>query len=113
MGSDHLPILLTVPLSLLLYPIKRLPSFNFQKACLDDFAFYFDSHCPSAEEYFFLSLFPAAALFTSLARNVAKCFITFDHVKCQPQTWWSPKVDEAVSVRHKTFAATHRSDEDH
>ena len=30
---------------------ERPPSFNFQKARRDDFASYFDFHCPSAEEY--------------------------------------------------------------
>ena len=55
LGSDHLPILLSVPL----FPVFRLnqrpPSFNFQKARWDGFASYFDSHCPSAEEYWSLS----------------------------------------------------------
>ena len=41
-------------------------SFNFQKACWDDFAYYYDSDRPSAEEYSSLSLSSAAALFTSL-----------------------------------------------
>ena len=53
-----------------LFPIFRRrecpPSFNFQKARRDDFAFYFDSHCPSAEEYASLSLSSAATLFTAL-----------------------------------------------
>ena len=56
LGSDRLPILLTVPLSSVFRPNERLPSLNFQKALWDDFAFYFDCHCPSAEKY--LSLFP-------------------------------------------------------
>ena len=50
--SDHLPILLFVPLSPVFCPNKRPPFFNFQKASWDDF----DSHCFSAEEY--PSLFP-------------------------------------------------------
>ena len=37
LGSDHLPVLLTVSLSLLFCPNKRHPSFNFQKARWDDF----------------------------------------------------------------------------
>ena len=37
--------------------------------------FYFDSHCPSAEEYSSLSLSSAAALFTSLTVNAAKSSI--------------------------------------
>ena len=67
LGSDHLPILLTVPLSPVFRPNESLLSFNFQTACWDDFAFYFDSHCPSAEKY--LSLSSTAALFTSLTLN--------------------------------------------
>ena len=51
LGFNYLPILLSVPLN------KRPPSFNFQKACWDDFASYFDSHCPSAWEYSSLLFF--------------------------------------------------------
>ena len=87
LGSDHLPILLSVPLSLVFHPNERPPSFNFQKACCDGFAFYFDSHCPSAEEY--LSLSSAAALFTSLALNAAKSSIPFGRIKRPPKAWWS------------------------
>ena len=50
LGCDHLPIFLTIPLSPVCCPNKRLPSLNFRKARRDDFAFYFDSRCPSAEE---------------------------------------------------------------
>ena len=65
LGSDHLPILLSIPLSLVFRPNERPPSFNFQKARWGGFASYFDSHCPSAEEYSSLSLSSAAAaLFT-------------------------------------------------
>ena len=81
LGSDHLPILLLVLLSLFFRPNKHPPSFNFQKARWHDFAFYFDSHCSSAEEYWCLSLSSAATLFTSLALNAAKCFIQFGLIK--------------------------------
>ena len=57
LGYDQLPILLYVPLSPVFYPNERPPSFNFQKARRDGFAFYFDSHHPSAEEYPSLSLY--------------------------------------------------------
>ena len=67
LGSDHLPILLSVPLSPVFRLNERPPSFNFQKARWDGFAYYFDSHCSSAEEYSSLSLSSAAAFFTSLA----------------------------------------------
>ena len=48
---------------------ERLPSLNFRKARWNDFTFYFDSHCPCAEEYSSLSLSSAAVLFTSLTLN--------------------------------------------
>ena len=110
LGFNHLPILLSIPLSLAFCPNKRLPSLNFQKACWDGFASYIDSHCPSAEEY--SSLPSAAALFTSLTLNAAKSSIPFGRIKRPPKAWWSPEVEEAVSERHKAFAAAHRSDED-
>ena len=69
LNSDHLSILLVVTLFPLFRPNQRSPSFNFQKARWDVFAFYFVSHFPSAEEYCSLSLSSAAAIFTSLALN--------------------------------------------
>ena len=112
LGSDHLPILLSVPLSPVFLPNERPRSFNFQKARWDGFASYIDSHCPSAEEYSSLSLSSAAALFTSLALNAAKCSIPFGRIKRPPNAWWSAEVEEAVSERRKAFAAAHRNDED-
>ena len=112
LGSDHLPILLSIPLSPVFRPNERPPSFNFQKASWDGFASYFDSHCPSAEEYMSLSLSSAAALFTSLTLNAAKSFIPFGRIKRPPKAWWSAEVEEAVSESRRAFAAAHRSDED-
>ena len=112
LGSDHLPILLSVLLSPVYFPNKRPPSFNLQKACEDGFASYFDFHCPSAEEYSSHSLSSAAALFSSLALNAAKSSIPFDRIKRPPKAWWSAEVESAVSERRKAFAAAHRSDED-
>ena len=110
LGSDHLPILLSVPLSPVFRPNKRSPSFNFQKARWDGFAFYFDPHCPSAEEY--SSLSSAAALFTSLVLNAAQSSIPFGRIKRPSKAWWSAEVEDAVSERRKAFATAHRSDED-
>ena len=110
LGSDHLPILLSVPLSPVFHPNERPPSFNFQKARWDGFAFYFDSHCPSAEEY--SSLSSTAALFISLALNAAKSSIPFDHIKRPPKAWWYAEMESVVSERRKAFAAAHRSGED-
>ena len=110
LGSDHLPILLSVSLSPVFCLNERPPSFNFQKAPWDDFACYFDFRCPSAEEY--LSLSSAAALFTSLALNASESSIPFGCIKRHPKAWWSAKVEGAVSERRKAFAAAHRSDQD-
>ena len=71
--SNHLPILLTVPLTPVFRPNERLPSLNFRKARQDDFAFDFDSCCPSAEEYSSLFLSFAVVLFTSLTLNTIWC----------------------------------------
>ena len=90
--------------------LRSCAPFNFQKAHWDGFASYFDSHCPSAEEY--SSLSSAAALFTSLTLNAAKPSIPFGRIKRPPKAWWSAEVESAVSERRKAFAATHRSDED-
>ena len=108
LGSDHLPILLSIPLSPVFRPNERPPSFNFQKARWDDF----DSYCPSAEEYSSLSLSSAAALFTSLAMNAAKSSIPFGRIKRPPKAWWSAEVEDAVGERRRAFATAHRSDED-
>ena len=97
LGSDHLPILLSVSLSPVFLPNQRPPSFNFQKACRDDFAFYFDSHCPSAEKYSSLLLSSAATLFTSLALNAVKSSVFFAHIKRHPKAWCSAEVKEAIS----------------
>ena len=112
LGSDHLPILLSVPLSPVFRPNERPPSFNFQKASWDGFASYIDSHCPSVEECSSLSLSSAAAFFTPLALNAAKSSIPFGRIKRPPKAWWSAEVEIAVSERRKAFAAAHRSDED-
>ena len=85
LGSDHLFILLTVPLSPVFRPNERPLPYNFQKAGWDDFAFYFYSHCHSAEEY--SSFSTAAALFTSLTLNAAKSSISFGRIKRQPKAF--------------------------
>ena len=112
MSSNHLPILLSVLLSPVFRPNQPPPSFNFQKARWNVFAFCFDFHCPSAEEYSSLSLSSAAALYTSLALHAAKSFIPFGRIKRPPKAWWSAEVEGAISERRKAFAAAHRSDED-
>ena len=109
LGSDHLPILQTVPLSSVFCTNERPPYLNFQKSRWDDFALYFDFQCISAEEYSPLSLSSAAGLFNSLALNEAKSFITFGRIKRHLNAWWSSKVEEAVSKRRKAFTCAHKS----
>ena len=111
LDSDHLSILLTVSFSPVLFPNERSTSFNFQKTCWDDFAFYFDSRYPSSKENSSLFLSSAAALFTFLTLNVTKSSILFGCIKRQPQAWWSAEVEEAVSERRNAFAAARRRDE--
>ena len=76
---------------------ERTPSFNFQKARWDDFAFYYDSHYLSAKEYSCLSLSSAAALCTSLALNAAKSSIPFSRIKRHPKDWLSAEGEDAAS----------------
>ena len=112
LGSAHLSILLSIPHSPVFRPNERPLSFNFQKAHWDGFASYFDSHCPSTEQYSSLSLSSAAALFSSLAMNAAKSSIPFGRIKRPPKAWWSAEVEQAVGERRRAFATAHRSDED-
>ena len=37
----------------------------------------------------------------------------FSRIKRPPKAWWSGEVESVVREKHKTFAAAHRSDEDH
>ena len=111
LGSDQLPILLSIPLSPVFRPNERPPSFNFQKARWDYFASYFISHYPSAEKCSSLSLSSATSLFFS-GTECGQIFHSFGHIKHPSKAWWSAEVESAVSERRKAFAAAHRSDED-
>ena len=91
--SHHLPILLTVSLSPVFRPNECLPSLNFQKVRQDDFAFYFDPQCPSAEEYSSLFLSFTAVLFTSQTLNA---LLTI---------WCSGQTDLFLSLLAKTGLA--------
>ena len=108
LGSDHLPIVLSVPLFPGFCSDERTPSFNFQKARWDAFVSYFDSHCPSAEEYSSLSLSSAATLFTAPALNAAKSSILFGRIKRHSKSWWSAEVEGVVSERRKTCISASR-----
>ena len=106
LGFDHLPILLTVSLSPVLSPNERPPSFNFQKACGDDFAFCFDSHCPFCRGIL-LSFLCCCSLYFS-DTECGQIFHSFwpHHTPTQSLA----EVEEAVGERRKAFAAAHISD---
>ena len=114
LGSDHLPILLSVPLSPVFRSNERpLPSIFRKLAGMT---------LPSTLTltvllqrilvYSSLSLCSAVAFFTSLALNAAKSSIPFGRIKRSPKAWWSAEVESAVNERCKAFAAAHKSDED-
>ena len=104
LGSDHLPILLPVPLSLRpIAPTSVLSPSIFKK--LAGMAL-----SPTLTRTVFLQRI--TRLFTSLALNAAKSSIPFGRIKCCPKAWWSAEVEQAVSERHKAFAAARTSDED-
>ena len=46
LGSDHLPIYITISISPLINSIHHPPSFNYNKARWDDYLIYIDTHCP-------------------------------------------------------------------
>ena len=106
LGSDHLPILQTVLLSLSSLPSQKRFFVSIFRTLvrITLFFFYFGSHSHSVKEYF--SLFSAAALFTSLTLIVAKCTVPFGRMKRHPQAWLY------IEVKDKAFADSHRSDED-
>ena len=111
LGSDHLPILPSVPLSPVFLPTSvPLPSIFRKLAgmtlpCTLTLTVLLQRNTR-------LFLFPLLLLFTSLALNAAKSFIPFGRIKCQPKAWWSAEVEGAISERRKAFTAAHRSDED-
>ena len=46
LGSDYLPVSITIPTFPLINSIHRPPLFNYNKACWDDYLTYIDTHCP-------------------------------------------------------------------
>ena len=112
LGSDHVPILTSIPLAPLSSSNERAPAFNFEKARWQDFSEYFDSHCPAVEEYSTLTLASAAAIFSNLTLSAAKSAIPFGRLKRPPKAWWSSEVECAVSERRKAFAVAHKGEEE-
>ena len=101
LGSDHLPILLSVPLSLTFCPNEHPQSFNFLKACWNNFASYFDSHYSFCRRILisFSSLSPNLPFLLAASNTILK--------PGGPLKWKKRLVKD-----NKAFAAAHRSDED-
>ena len=62
LGSDHLPISITIPTSPLINSFHRPSSFNYNKARWDEYLTYIDTHCPTPTLQHFLSLKPPTLL---------------------------------------------------
>ena len=111
LGSDHLPISITIPTFPLINSFHRLPSFNYNKARWDDYLTYIDTHCPTSN-FTTLSLFEATHTFTKLLNDAATSAIPFGSINRPAKTCWSPEVADAVAKRRKAFAKAHCSEED-
>ena len=97
LGFDHLPILITVFLSLLFCPnVSVLSIFRKLVGMTLPFTSTLTILLQKNTPLFHL---PLLLLLLPLALNVAKFSISFGSVKCQPHAWWSPKVEEAVGKR--------------
>ena len=103
LGSDHSPIL---SLFLQSFTPTSIPLSTFRKLA----GLILTPTVLLQKNY--STLLCTAALFTSLALNVAKSCILFSRMKHHPKVWWSAEVEGAVSERCKAFAAANRSDED-
>ena len=97
LGSDHLPISITIPTSPLINSTHCPPSFNYNKACWDDYLTYIDTHCPPPSNFITLSLSEATHTFTKLLNDAATSAIPFDSINCPAKAWWSSEVTDAVA----------------
>ena len=70
LGSDHLPISITIPTSPIINSFHRPPSFNYNKARWDEYLTYIDTHCPIPSNFTTLSLSEATHTFTKLLNDL-------------------------------------------
>ena len=112
LGSDHLPISITIPTSPIINSFHRPPSFNYNKARWDEYLTYIDTHCPIPSNFTTLSLSEATHTFTKLLNDAATSAIPFGSINRPAKAWWSPEVADAVAKRRKAFAKAHCSEED-
>ena len=103
LGSDHLPISITIPTSPLINSFHRPPSFNYNKARWDDYLTYIDTHCPTPSNFTTLSLSEATHTFTKLLNDAATSAIPFGSINCPAKAWWSSEVADAVAKRRTLF----------
>ena len=104
LGSDHLPISITIPTSPIINSFHRPPSFNYNKARWDEYLTYIDTHCPTPSNFTTLSLSEATHTFTKLLNDAATSAIPFGSINRPAKAWWSPEVADAVAKRRKAFA---------
>ena len=110
LGSDHLPISVSVSLQRPSPRNTRPPSFNFSKAHWDVFSSFVTLHCPSPDVYSALSLSKATASFTSLLLDAARSSIPYGRTQHPPKAWWSAEVAEAVQARRRAHASVRPGD---
>ena len=112
LGSDHLPIHITIPISPMINTIIPPPSYNYDKARWSVYQAYFEDKCPPSSSLDSLSLKEVNSLFSNLLFDAAASAIPFGSIKRSSKAWWSPEVASAVADRRKAFAKAHRSEED-
>ena len=112
LGSDHLPISITIPTSPIINSFHRPPSFNYNKARWDDYLTYIDTHCPPPSNFTTLFLSEATHTFTKLLNDAATSAISFGSINRPTKAWWSSEVADAVAKCRKAFAKAHCSEED-
>ena len=112
LGSDHLPIHISIPIAPVINAINRAPSFNYGKARWTEFQSHFEEHCPPLSNLGLLSLSEANQSFTQLVHDAAIFAIPYGSINHSPKAWWSPEIAAAGADRRKAFAKAHRSEQD-
>ena len=111
LGSDHLPISISIPTSPLINSIYRSLSFNYNKSRWDDYLTYIDTHSPPPSNFATFSLSEATHTFTKLLNDLATSAIPFGSINRPAKAWWSSEVADAVAKSQKAFAKAHCSEE--
>ena len=87
LGSNPLPIFITIPTFPLINSISRSPSFNYNKALWDEYLFYIDTHCPPSSSSTTLSLSETTYTFTKLINDAAASAIPFGNINRPSKAW--------------------------